>query len=437
MTTATATFPTDTQPDVDIPYLKKVIYSCMLGNALEWYDFALYGYFATIIGKLFFPSTSDFASLMATFGVFAAGFLMRPLGGIIFGYIGDKIGRRNAMMWSIYIMAIPTAAIGALPTFESIGFFAPLLLTIIRLLQGISMGGGFTGAMIMVVENSDTRRRGYFGSWVVFSLLIGVLLGSAIAMLTTHMLNDEQLYSWGWRVPFLLSIFGGYIGTYMKKYLHETEEFEEEHKDSSPSIPIMALLKDNIRTIIYVIGIELTLSIGFYLIVAFINNYLTAMVGMSHGNALLLNTVSIIAMGIMIPISGRLSDIHGRKKVLIAGSVGFALFTYPLFQFLGASPLIYPLMAQVCLALLMGLFFAPIPATLVELFPSKIRYTAMSVAHSLSMTIFGGTAPFMATWLIATTGDETSPAIYLAVAALVSAICLLKLKDNRGNCLKQ
>lgn len=435
-TSATTLNPGAIESDSKLSYLKKVIFSCMIGNALEWYDFALYGYFATVIGKLFFPSTSQFASLMATFGVFAAGFLMRPLGGIIFGYIGDKVGRKNAMMWSIYLMAIPTAAIGALPTYESIGWFAPLILTIIRLLQGVSMGGGFTGAMIIVVENSDTNRRGFYGSWVVFSLLIGVLLGSAIATLTTHLLSDDQLIAWGWRVPFLISIFGGYVGTYMRKYLHETEEFEENHKESSPPIPIMSLLAENAKTIAYVVAIELTLAIGFYLIVTFINNYLISMVGMSHGDALLLNTISIIAMGLVIPLSGKLSDQYGRKRVLFTAAMGFVVFTYPLFQLLDSTPIIVPLMAQVCLALLMGVFFAPIPATLVELFPSSIRYTALSVAHSLSMTIFGGTAPFVATTLIAYTGDQTSPAIYLALASLISALFLLKLKDGRQACLK-
>jgi MFS transporter, MHS family, proline/betaine transporter len=173
-------------------YLKRVILSCMIGNALEWYDFALYGYFATTIGQLFFPKFSPFASLMATFGIFAAGFIMRPLGGVIFGHIGDKIGRKNALLWSIYLMAIPTTLIGLLPTYEQIGWLAPLFLTLIRLAQGLSMGGEFTGSMIFVVEHSEKNTRGLYGSWVVFSLLVGILVGSAIATSTCYFLWLED-----------------------------------------------------------------------------------------------------------------------------------------------------------------------------------------------------------------------------------------------------
>jgi len=167
-------------------YIRRVILSCMIGNALEWYDFALYGYFATTIGKLFFPQFSTFASLMATFGIFAAGFIMRPLGGVLFGHIGDKIGRKDALLLSIYLMAIPTALIGLLPTYVQIGWFAPLFLTFIRLAQGLSMGGEFTGSMIFVVEHAKTNNRGQYGSWVVFSVLIGVLIGSAVATSTCY-----------------------------------------------------------------------------------------------------------------------------------------------------------------------------------------------------------------------------------------------------------
>ena len=190
-------------------YIKRVILSCMIGNALEWYDFALYGYFATTIGQLFFPKFSTVASLMATFGVFAAGFIMRPLGGLIFGHIGDKIGRKSALLWSIYLMAIPTTLIGLLPTYEQIGWLAPLLLTFIRLAQGLSMGGEFTGSMIFVVENAQQGNRGLYGSWVVFSLLVGILVGSAIATSTCYFLSEDQVMDWGWRIPFLLSVGEG------------------------------------------------------------------------------------------------------------------------------------------------------------------------------------------------------------------------------------
>ena len=212
-------------------YTKRVIASCMIGNALEWYDFALYGYFATTLGQLFFPKFDPFAALMATFGVFAAGVIMRPVGGIIFGHIGDKIGRKNALLWSIFLMAVPTTLLGLLPTYEQIGWMAPLLLTVIRLAQGLSMGGEFTGSMIFVVEHAEKGKRGVYGSWVIFSVLLGILAGSAIATGICEMLSQDQLLAWGWRVPFLLSVVGGYVGYVMRRTIQEPEQFTQAKKE--------------------------------------------------------------------------------------------------------------------------------------------------------------------------------------------------------------
>lgn len=407
--------------------LRQIILSCTIGNALEWYDFALYGYFATIIGDLFFPSTSQFASLMATFGVFAAGFLMRPIGGLIFGYIGDKIDRKKALLWSVYLMAIPTAAIGFVPTYEQIGWLAPVMLTLIRLSQGISMGGGFTGSMIIVVENSETEKQGLNGSWVILSLLVGILLGSLVATLTSALTTEDQLYSWGWRLPFILSIFGAFVASYIRKIVPETDHSQDEAPAKSP---FKELFQNHLSTIGYVIAIELTLAIGFYLIVTFITNYLTAVVGMTHAQALTINTISMLAMGIVVPFAGWMSDRYGRKQVLMPSAFCFIFLTYPLFQYLGADDFAVTCLAQVFLALIMGFFFAPFPATLTTLFPKEVRFTGLSLAHSLSMTLFGGTAPLVATTLIHFTGDNTAPALYLIFASVISMVFLWKLKDE-------
>lgn len=411
-------------------YIKRVILSCMIGNALEWYDFALYGYFATTIGALFFPKFSVFASLMATFGIFAAGFIMRPIGGLIFGHIGDKIGRKKALLWSIYLMAIPTALIGLLPTYEQIGWLAPLFLTLIRLAQGLSMGGEFTGSMIFVVEHAGQNNRGIYGSWVVFSLLLGILIGSATATFTCYFLSEDQLFSWGWRIPFLLSIVGGFVGSAMRRMIKEPQQFakaKELHKESST--PIVDLFKYHSKTIIYVITLELTLSVGFYLIVTFMNNFLTALLNFDMVTSLLMTSISMVAMGISIPIAGLISDKIGRKPVLLSAALAFMLFAYPLFLALEGSPLV-ALFAQISLSFLMGVFFAPIPATLVELFPMKVRYSGLAISHSISMAVFGGSAPLMATWLIQETGNNAAPALYLCVASFISALALLFLKDR-------
>lgn len=402
----------------------------MIGNALEWYDFALYGYFATTLGTLFFPKFSPFASLMATFGIFAAGFIMRPLGGVVFGHIGDKIGRKNALLWSIYLMAIPTTMIGLLPTYEQVGWLAPLLLTVIRLAQGLSMGGEFTGSMIFVVEHANRGNRGLYGSWVVFSLLLGILIGSTIATSTCYLLSEDQLMAWGWRIPFLLSVAGGFVGAIMRRTVNEPEQFaqaKKQHKEHST--PLAVLFMHHSKTIFYIVAIELTLSVGFYLIVTFINNFLTTFLNFSKGESLLTTTFGLFAMGIVIPLSGWLSDRIGRKPILIASTLAFVVFAYPLFTALQYS-VSSALLAQVALSMIMGAFFAPLPAALVELFPMTVRYSGISIAHSISMAVFGGSAPLIATGLIQLTGNQAAPALYLSATCLISAIFLLFLKDR-------
>ncbi len=429
MITETITYESVSAPQ-EGNYIKRAILSCMVGNALEWYDFALYGYFATTIGSLFFPKFSMVASLMATFGIFAAGFIMRPLGGAIFGHIGDKMGRKKALLWSIYLMAIPTTLIGLLPTYEQIGWLAPLFLTLIRLAQGLSMGGAFTGSMIFVVETAGQKSRGLYGSWVVFSLLIGILAGSAIATSTCYFLSEEQLMDWGWRIPFLLSVVGGLIGSMMRHVMHEPEQFaqaKKHHKENAA--PLEELFRHHLKTIAYVVTIELTLSIGFYLIVTFINNFLTAFLEIDMVTSLMMTTISMVAMGVAILFFGWVSDKIGRKPILISSAFAFTFFAYPLFIALEGG-FTSALLAQILLSFIMGVFFAPIPATLVELFPLTVRFSGLSIAHSISMAVFGGTAPFIATGLIHLTNNNATPALYLGVASLISAIALFFMKDR-------
>ncbi len=425
---------TMTADSFDIPhkksYIKRVIMSCMIGNALEWYDFALYGYFATTIGQLFFPKFDPFAALMATFGVFAAGVIMRPVGGIIFGHIGDKIGRKNALLWSIFLMAVPTTLLGLLPTYEQIGWLAPLLLTIIRLAQGLSMGGEFTGSMILVVEHAEKGKRGVYGSWVIFSVLIGILLGSAIATGICEFLSKDQLFAWGWRIPFLLSVVGGYVGYIMRQTIQEPKQFTQAKKERKKhSTPVSELFHNHWRKIFYIICMEFTLSIGFYLIVTFIPNFLTAILHIDMVTSLMMTTLSMIAMGIAIIISGKLSDKIGRKPLLLGSTLAFVCCAYPLFQILEGS-FMAALMAQITLAMILGVYFAPLPAALVEMFPVSVRYSGLSLSHGLSMAIFGSSAPIIATALIEWTGNNASPAIYLSGACLISALCLLSMKDK-------
>jgi MHS family proline/betaine transporter-like MFS transporter len=409
----------------------RVVLSAMIGNALEWYDFALYGYFATLIAKLFFPMEDPVASLLATYGAFAAGFVMRPVGGLLFGYIGDQKSRKKALQWSIYLMAVPTAAIGFLPTFEHIGWFAPILLTLIRLVQGLSMGGEFTGSIIFIVEHADPKSRGFSGSLAPMSAVFGILLGSGIAALLSTVMSPHSLSSWGWRIPFALSIFGGAIGSYMRRMLADPKTFQEmKAQKKERTFPLTELLKNYKRQMITVFLIDLIVAVGFYIVVTFVVSYLENFIKLPRDTALWISTASMTAFMITIPLIGLLIDRIGRKPVMVAGAIGFfVLSSFAFTGFLTGIPEM-ALISHVLLGILMGIFWAPIAVVLVECFPADVRSSGIAISHNLCMAIFGGSTPFVVTWLIQWTGDPLMPAYYLMAASVGSLFGLILLKDR-------
>lgn len=423
-----------TQPSVfaEGRALKSVVLSSMVGNALEWYDFALYGYFSTLLAHLFFPMKDPVVSLMATYGAFAAGFVMRPLGGVIFGYIGDRIGRKKALLWSIYLMSFPTFAIGLLPTYQHIGWLAPLLLTFVRMLQGVSMGGGFTGSIIFIVEHAENGRRGFWGSFAPLSAILGILLGASLAVLLSTHLPVESFESWGWRLPFLLSILGGWVGSYMRHALGDPKSFQKQEagRPQSPLALYKSLWTKCRTALITIFCVDFLVAIGFYIVVTFLVAYLERFVGLSRTQALGVNIVGMISFAATIPLAGYLSDLWGRKGLMFLSAVGFFLFSVPLFYGLLSGNWLLILLAQGTLGVLMGIYFAIIPAVLVEAFPSHVRYSGISIAHNMSMALFGGSAPFVVTWLIHSTSSLIAPAFYLMLASGGALIGLYFLKDQ-------
>jgi len=311
--------------------VKNVVAGCV-GNVLEWYDFALYGFFAPVIAKLFFPSDDQITGLLATFGIFAVGFLMRPVGAVIFGILGDKLGRKKALEISVVMMAVPTTLIGVLPTYESVGILAPILLTIIRLIQGISVGGEFTGSISYVVENAPhpPNRRGFYSSWTVFSLLGGILLGSAIASIVTGVFTDAQVQSFGWRLPFLLGLVIGLIGLYLRVGLDESPAFKKMKEAGELSKrPIIDAFKFHWKQILIVIGATCVGSVNFYMIFVYLTTFLSTETHVDLSTALEINTVSMIILMVITPIMGFFSDKIGRKPLLIGGSLIIAIFADP------------------------------------------------------------------------------------------------------------
>ncbi|MDA2920875.1 MFS transporter [Desulfobacterota bacterium AH_259_B03_O07] len=412
--------------------MRNIIAGCV-GNVLEWYDFALYGFFAPVIAKQFFPSDDQISSLLATFGVFAVGFFMRPVGSVIFGILGDKLGRKKALEISVIMMAVPTTLIGVLPTHEEVGILAPILLTLIRLVQGVSVGGEFTGSISFVVEHAPypPGRRGFYSSWAVFSLLGGILLGSAISGLVTNILTPDQVLSYGWRLPFFLGIVIGVIGLYLRSGLDESPTFKRLKEAGQLSKrPIREALQNHWREIIVVIGATCVGSVNFYMIFVYLTTFLSTETHVLLSSALDINTVSMVVLMVLAPLMGLLSDRIGRKPVMITGCLIIAIFAYPLFIVLTKGNTTYDLLSQLVFAVGLAMVFGPFGAMMVELFPTKVRMSAVSIGYNVGFAVFGGTAPFVATYLIEATGSKISPSYYLVAAALVSLFVFIKIRES-------
>ncbi len=403
----------------------------MVGNTLQWYDYALYGYFASVISDLFFPLKNEYLSLIAAFGVFAAGFIMRPVGAILFGYIGDKYGRRLALSSAVLLMAVPTSCIGLLPTYEDIGIIAPLLLIVIRLIQGLALGGEFSGSMTFIIEHSPDNKHGIVGSSSMFSMVLGMLLGSFVAAFTAGVLTPEDFKTWGWRIPFLISLPAGIIGLYIRTQLQESPKYEKLKLENGLSVkPLREVIMHHWKEVIIVIGIVLSLTVPFYTLTVFMNSFLVKILNHSIHNATIMNTINMLVLMIFIPISAIVSDKIGRKNVLIAVTIGYILFTYPIFLLLVQDGFIKPLLAQIAFSILVGCFIGPLPAMMVETFPTKVCYTGTALSYNFSIAIFGGTAPAISTWLIKSTELNSIVALYIILYAIVSLIALCCYKGE-------
>jgi MFS transporter, MHS family, proline/betaine transporter len=413
----------------------KTVVAGVIGNVLEWYDFALFGFLAPIIGPLFFPSDNKLASLLDTYGVFALGFLMRPVGGVLFGHIGDRIGRKQALLWSVLLMAVPTTTIAFLPTYSQIGLAAPILLTLIRMLQGISVGGEFIGSMSFLGEHSPPGRRGFIGSWCTFSGGLGNLMGSGAAALATTLLSPDDLRDWGWRVPFLGGLGVGVVGLWLRSGIAESKTFEDARKHGDTAkVPLLVAFRENKAAMLITVGIASMLGVGFYLPWVWLPTWLadinTPRLRLSE--ALTVNTIAMSVMIALTPAGGWLSDVLGRKRVLVAGSVAVALLTYPLFLLLREGTATAALQAQLILAACSAMVYGPASAAFVELFPTKTRYSGIAFAYNGSQALLGGTTPLVATFLIEQTGAAIAPAFYLIAAAMSCVVAAMCMRDRTG-----
>lgn len=411
--------------------MHKVIISGAIGNALEWYDFALYGHFVMILSKHFFPSFDPYVGTLATYTVFAAGFIMRPIGAILFGYIGDKYGRRSALSISILMMAIPTACIGLLPTYETIGIAAPILLALIRLLQGASIGGEFSGCIAFLVEFAPVKKRGLVGSVSMVSLCAGMLLGSIVATLVSNCMSTEAFEDWGWRIPFIIGILIGLVGIYVRLGLHESPIYlkAKAHNDLSRK-PVREAFKEHMKELLTAVALYLTVTVPFYTFTIFVKNMMINNLKYSYHDSLAVNLISISFAMLLMPLSAWLSDMYGRKKILTYTSYAFIILIYPIFILLTGFGYKEALLSQLLFAALVGMYMGPIPATLVELFPTRVRFTGVALSYNISAGLFGGSAPLVGTWLIEKTGSYSSISLYIIAFAIITLISLRYYKET-------
>jgi MFS transporter, MHS family, proline/betaine transporter len=421
---AVALAPTDAES-------RRAVGAAVVGNVLEWYDFAVYGYVATIIAKNFFPGGDEVGALLATFATFGIGFVARPLGGVIIGRIGDAKGRKAALLLTIFMMAIGTVGIGFIPTYNAIGVLAPLLLVACRLLQGFAAGGEWGGATAFIVEWAPSDRRGFFGSFQQASVAGGLLLGSAIAALSSTLLSSDQMESWGWRIPFLLGFALVPVGIYMRSHIEETPAYRNTRDDRSGPQTAGWILAAK------AFGFTILWTVSYYTILYYMPTFTQKYAGLSRTEALWSNTIGLVILVVAVPVMGLWSDRIGRKPLLIGCCVAFAVFTYPLFYvMLSGVSLLGVIAVQFVFGLMIAMFSGPGPAAIAEIFPTDGRSTWMSTGYSLATCIFGGFAPFIATWLINSTGSPISPVYYLIAAAIVSAIVVMTLRETAHEALR-
>jgi MFS transporter, MHS family, proline/betaine transporter len=425
-------------PRVEETSIRRAIVGASVGNTVEWFDFAVYGYLAVTLGAVFFPSEDPTISLLSSFAVFGVAFVMRPLGGLFFGPLGDRIGRQRTLATVIILMSVSTFAIALLPGYATIGIWAPILLVAARLLQGFSAGGEFGGASAFIAEYSPDYRRGFLVSWLEFSTLIGFILGSTSVLVLSSVLSEDALTSWGWRIPFLLAGPLGLVGLYIRLRLDDTPEFRAlESAGEVSQSPFKETITQNWRPILQVAGLVIIQNAGFYIVLTYMQTYITEQLGFSTTSASLSTVLTLLVGMVLIPPLGALSDRVGRKPVLMASCIGFVVLTYPLFLLLNAGSLAGAIAAHVALGALLAVYLSTTIAALTELFPTRVRYGGFSIGYNVSVAIFGGAAPFLATYLISVTGNPLSPAFYLIAAAIATALTLLTIKETARTPLRK
>ncbi|WP_236787809.1 MFS transporter [Amycolatopsis sp. GM8] len=428
---------TEHRPDeVAPPVLRRAVAAAAIGNATEWYDYGVYGYVAVEIGKNFFPGPY---STLATLLVFAVSFVLRPLGGLVWGPLGDRIGRNRVLATTIVLMSLATFLIGVLPTYASIGVWAPILLVLLRIVQGFSTGGEYGGAATFMAEYAPDKKRGFWGSFLEFGTLTGVTFGVLLVLILNKTLDSAAMSSWGWRIPFFVALPLGLVGLYLRRRVQDTPVFHElvetGEREQTARRVLPGLLRHHWPAMLRLGGIVIALNITAYIYISYMPTYLQKTIGLSKTSTSTLLTIAQVAMLAVIPLAGALSDRIGRKPIWWISLTGTFVLAAPMFWLMGRG-FALALVGFTVLGLVYVLQLGTISATFPAMFPAHVRYSGMATSYNVATAAFGGTAPFVAAALVDSTGNKLMPAFYLMAACLIAMIALIKVPETVGSSLR-
>lgn len=428
--------------EVDPHDLRRAVAAAALGNAMEWFDYGVFAYLAVTLGKVFFPSGSPSTQLLATFSTFAAALILRPFGGIVLGPLGDRLGRQKMLAFTMIMMAIATLSVGLIPSYNTIGTAAPILLLAARIVQGFSAGGEYGGATTFIAEYAPDRRRGFMGSWLEFGTLAGFVLGSAVVTALTAILGPQTMVSWGWRIPFLIAAPLGSIGLYARLRLEETPAFrrhrgehgDQEADDAKEQIRRTVLAQW--QPLLICVGLVIVFNVPDYFLLSALPSYLTTWLHFGETKGLMIVLVVMLLMMVVITFAGRLSDRVGRRPVLGAGCAGFLLLSIPCLLLIRHGTTVAIFGGALVLGMMLVCFTSTMPSALPALFPTGVRYGSLSLGFNVSVSLFGGTTPLVVNALIKATGSTLAPAYYLMAAAIIGGIAVFLMSESASRPLK-
>ncbi|MBU3848581.1 MAG: MFS transporter [Candidatus Acinetobacter avistercoris] len=421
---------------IDDKARRKAITAAGIGNFVEWFDFVLYAQFAAIIAIHFFPSENPTSGLLATFAVFALGFLARPIGGVIFGHYGDKHGRKKALSAAVLLMSIATFAIGLTPTFESIGIMAPILLVVWRVCQGLSAGGEYAGSSSFVIEFAPKGKKALYGSINPIATALGIIGGALVGLIMTQLMDPELINSWGWRIPFMIAGPLGIVGLYLRNKVEETPEFQaiQNKVKEEKHAPLVEAFKSSKMNMLTLFGWASLNGLGFYMLTGYMITFMTNTAQMARPQALSVYIVALILFSFSCYFAGKLIDRIGIQKVAIVSALVMSILIVPAFYLLSTGDLTTAIIGLSVFGIVMGFICTVTPLLMVNLFPAHIRYSASALAYNLAYGLLGGTAPYIATYLIAETGNNLAPAYYVVFVTIFGLlITLTGFRFNKAN----